>query len=156
MKDEALKLALESITKYLSECPDPSEEAVEGLCDAASAARKALAAPVQKRPQNCGTGYCSCVECVMGPTPVQEAAFHGFMDTENCCVHICHTPWAPRMTDGKFATAYYTTPPAAQPALKPLTEIALLGAYEAEQQGRWGDHVRGLRAVEERVLEQNK
>jgi len=22
-------------------------------------------APVQKRPQNCGTRYCSCVECVM-------------------------------------------------------------------------------------------
>jgi hypothetical protein len=46
--------------------------------------------------------------------PVQEPAFHGFMDKENCCVHICYTPWAPRMTDGKFATAYYTTPPAAQ------------------------------------------
>ena len=25
------------------------------------------AQPVQKRPQNCGTGYCSCIECVMGP-----------------------------------------------------------------------------------------
>ena len=22
----------------------------------------------QKRPQNCGTGYCSCIECVMKPT----------------------------------------------------------------------------------------
>jgi hypothetical protein len=35
----------------------------------------------------------------------------------------------------------------AQPAV-PLTETALLLAYEAEQQGRWGDHVRGLRAIE--------
>lgn len=36
-----------------------------------------------------------------------------------------------------------------QPALrKPLTEIELLGAHESEQKGRWGDHVRGLRAVE--------
>ena len=34
------------------------------------------------------------------------------------------------------------------PQRKPLTEIALLGAYEEEQQGRWGDHVRGLRAIE--------
>jgi hypothetical protein len=25
-----------------------------------------------KRPQNCGTGYCSCIECVMPPAPVQE------------------------------------------------------------------------------------
>jgi hypothetical protein len=27
---------------------------------------------LQKRPPNCGTGYCSCVECVMEPAPVQE------------------------------------------------------------------------------------
>jgi len=40
---EALKQVLEAITQYLAESPDPSEEAVEGLCDAASAARKALA-----------------------------------------------------------------------------------------------------------------
>ena len=33
-------------------------------------------------------------------------------------------------------------------AREPLTEVALLGAYESEQQGRWGDHVRGLRAIE--------
>jgi hypothetical protein len=46
------------------------------------------------------------------PSPVQEPAFHGFMDKENCCVHICYTPWAPRMTDGTLPTAYYTTPPA--------------------------------------------
>jgi hypothetical protein len=31
---------------------------------------QALAAPVQKRPPNCGTGYCSCIECVMEPAPV--------------------------------------------------------------------------------------
>ena len=48
MKDEALKLALEAITQYIAESPDPSEEAVEGLCDAASAARKALAKPEQE------------------------------------------------------------------------------------------------------------
>jgi hypothetical protein len=33
---------------------------------------QALAAPVQKRPPNCGTGYCSCVECVMEPAAQQE------------------------------------------------------------------------------------
>ena len=27
---------------------------------------------LQKRPPNCGTGYCSCVECVMEPAPVPE------------------------------------------------------------------------------------
>jgi hypothetical protein len=56
------------------------------------------------------------------PAPVQEPAFHGFMDKENCCVHICYTPWAPRMTDGKLPTAYYTTPPAAQRQWVSLTE----------------------------------
>ena len=45
---EALKLALEAITTYLSESPDPSEEAVEGLCDAASVARRTLAQPEQE------------------------------------------------------------------------------------------------------------
>jgi len=53
MKDEALKLALEAITQYLAESPDASEEAVEGLCDAASAARKALAQPEQCQCPNC-------------------------------------------------------------------------------------------------------
>ena len=24
---------------------------------------------IQKRPQNCGTGYCSCIDCVMKPSP---------------------------------------------------------------------------------------
>ena len=37
---------------------------------------------------------------------------------------------------------------AAQPAPVPLTEVALLLVYESEQQVRWGDHVRGLRAIE--------
>jgi hypothetical protein len=45
---EALKLSLEAITQYLAESPEPSEEAVEGLCDAASMARKALAQPEQE------------------------------------------------------------------------------------------------------------
>ena len=27
----------------------------------------ALEQPAQKRPPNCGTGYCSCIECVMEP-----------------------------------------------------------------------------------------
>ena len=25
---------------------------------------EALEQPAQKRPQNCGTGYCSCIECL--------------------------------------------------------------------------------------------
>ena len=33
-----------------------------------------------KRPPNCGTGYCSCVECVMEPAPVPMAHIVGEID----------------------------------------------------------------------------
>ena len=48
----------------------------------------------------------------------------------------------------------YTSPPASKPWVE-LTELEALGAYEAEQQGRWGDHVRGLLAVEAKLREKN-
>jgi hypothetical protein len=71
MKDEALKLALS--------CIKSSTEYKRGnatFVEAAEDVEQALAAPVQKRPPNCGTGYCSCIECVMEPAaqpaPVQE------------------------------------------------------------------------------------
>ena len=48
----------------------------------------------------------------------------------------------------------YTSPPASKPWVD-LTELEALGAYEAEQQGRWGDHVRGLLAVEAKLREKN-
>lgn len=33
--------------------------------------------PAQKKPQNCGTGYCSCIECLIKPTStaLQEYIF---------------------------------------------------------------------------------
>lgn len=46
-------------------------------------------------------------------TDAGVAAFHGFMDEANCCVHICYTPDHPG-TDGKYATAYYTHPAAVE------------------------------------------
>jgi hypothetical protein len=53
---KALKLALEGAANYIDALGGDSRKY-----------RQALAAPtVQKRPPNCGTGYCSCVECVMG------------------------------------------------------------------------------------------
>lgn len=47
---------------------------------AITAIKQARAAPVQKRPQNCGTSYCSCVECVMEPAPVQEPEYWNVID----------------------------------------------------------------------------
>jgi len=37
---------------------------------------KALAKQEQKRPQNCGTSYCSCIECVMDEQEQGEPAFY--------------------------------------------------------------------------------
>jgi hypothetical protein len=76
-KDEALRMALEALVYASSYCD---------TYDAIDAIKQALAVPVQepvawveyetgnhtKRPQNCGTNYCSCIECVMEPAPVQE------------------------------------------------------------------------------------
>jgi len=48
----------------------------------------------------------------------QPPAFYGFLDEDACCVHLCFSPSTPRH-DGTYATAYYTSPPAAQ--RKPLS-----------------------------------
>jgi len=42
--------------------------------------------------------------------PVQEPAFYGFMDEEECCVNMCFTPHAPGGPNNELATAYYTSP----------------------------------------------
>ena len=55
--------------------PDHSDELTIAYMSGV-ARGKELAAPV-KRPQNCGTGYCSCIECVMEPAPVQEPVAWG-------------------------------------------------------------------------------
>jgi hypothetical protein len=51
---------------------EPKIGCVNHDCDKCKAAQPA---PVQKRPQNCGTGYCSCIECVMEPEPAQTDAW---------------------------------------------------------------------------------
>jgi hypothetical protein len=70
---EALKLALEALEEahYKMEHYQDEKKREQAI----TAIKQALAAPVQKRPPNCGTGYCSCVECVMEPTPVQADAW---------------------------------------------------------------------------------
>lgn len=42
---------------------------------------------------------------------VTEPAFYGFMDEEECCVHLCFTPHCPGGTSNTLPTAYYTAPP---------------------------------------------
>lgn len=75
-KDEALKLAMEAIEAFLSAGTEAEEQdASDKLCEARAAIRKA-----QQRPQNCGTGYCSCIECPY-EQPAHESAYQrGYMD----------------------------------------------------------------------------
>ena len=90
MSKEAMKLALEAAylagfnasgEGYNGEYPfgdknqNPEADAV-WVKDRDNTIREALAEqPAQKRPQNCGTGYCSCIECVMEPAQQEPVAY---------------------------------------------------------------------------------
>lgn len=81
-KDEALKLAMEALEtgKNHGVAIDALRRALaERFCDNNCTWRdhhpdcEKAEQPAQKRPQNCGTGYCSCIECVMEPEqPAQQ------------------------------------------------------------------------------------
>ena len=69
-----------------------------------------MAQPVQKRPQNCGTGYCSCIECVMEPKQPK-------VRTGNCLrVGVCASeghkiaPQRKPLTDDEIETLFNATP----------------------------------------------
>jgi hypothetical protein len=98
-KDEIIK-ALRDMAKYPT-------VTLPRDCEALRAAADLLAQPEQKRPQNCGRGYCSCIECVMEPAPVQEPV--AWADMGTCDVdNDAGLSWTP----GHFhTTPLYTTPP---------------------------------------------
>jgi hypothetical protein len=111
---EALKLALEALEYLMTNKTihytyrDKAEEAI-------TACEQALAAPVQKRPQNCGTGYCSCIECVIEPELVQEPVAWRYDLKRNGSFAGVSTEYSPvKLSIGENWTPLYTTPPAAQ------------------------------------------
>ncbi len=64
-----LPLVREALLQMEAEL-DATNRQVEILSDALAESRREVAAqpaPVQKRPPNCGTSYCSCIECIMPP-----------------------------------------------------------------------------------------
>ena len=107
MSTEALKLALEALEKGVCVDPEDSHRAIYAI-------REALAQqPAQKRPQNCGTGYCSCIECVMEPQ--QEPVALGYMNAGH--VHEMKQGRLPYgyiypKGDAGANVAIYTSPPA--------------------------------------------
>jgi hypothetical protein len=122
--DEALKLAKECGATTYTNRHYPDAKAVtfsplawEKFCE------QAIAAPVQKRPQNCGTGYCSCIECVMEPAPVQVDAWPCVIaeaDFEQDTITL-----KMQCSDYKVGAGQHwlhTTKPAAQPAQPAVPE----------------------------------
>ena len=59
-----------------------------------------------------------------------------------CVLGHCGSPAG--CEDSDCCRADFTTPP----QRKPLTDEQLIAAYESEQRGRYGDHIRSLRAIE--------
>ena len=85
------------------------------------------AQPEQKRPQNCGTGYCSCVECVMEPKqePVGEA--HQMSELVEGFTHCI---WDERVIP--VGTKLYTSPPA-QRTWVGLTDVEWMNIVNKDQ-----------------------
>jgi hypothetical protein len=124
MKDHALKLALEGAANYIDVLGGDSRKY-----------RQALAAPVQKRPQNCGTGYCSCIECVMEPAAVQEPV--AWMQ-DSIELYVQDRPSA------YYTIPLYTIPPnVATPLAAPYVALPRVqepvAKVDANDEGYWAD-----------------
>jgi hypothetical protein len=121
---EALKLALEAM-QYADAClkkqlttKTKHEYAQDLLLEAGKALEEALANHMednlnmvkQERPQNCGTSYCSCIECVMDEQEQGEPDFiecgnchEGLADMEHVCKKCLGAGWVnnPKQEQGE-------------------------------------------------------
>lgn len=104
---EALKLALDLAIMHHSD-----DGYAELRSKVRQLAKEALAQPEQKRPQNCGTGYCSCIECVMEPE--QEPVAWGYRSKDGE-IYDCISPEAHADAEGDYTVPLYTTPPKREP-----------------------------------------
>ena len=138
---EAMKLALEALDDYLlgdENLPFKCAKAITAIREAlaepdykalyekAAQQYNELAAlmaeqPAQQRPQNCGTGYCSCIECLF-EQPAQQQEPISLDDISLVCLPHAY-PGAAAFAKGwnsALATLsergpLYTSPPASKP-----------------------------------------
>jgi hypothetical protein len=97
---EALDLALEALElTWDSGMPHPN---IMQVGKAITAIEQARSAPVQKRPQNCGTGYCSCIECVMEPAPAQEPVEKYYVDGGHIVYPAAQRQWVSLTADERY------------------------------------------------------
>ena len=96
--------------------------------DVLQAAQAQVTAKSYKRPQNCGTNFCSCIECVMKPEPV---AYLAWRDGKPCYEGddaVCEDAvWPVDSDDDRTSTPVYTHPPDHTALIK----LAVEKAYEA-------------------------
>ena len=154
-KDEALAmdLALEALKlTWDSGMPHPN---ILQVGKAITAIKQARSAPVQKRPQNCGTGYCSCVECVMEPAPVQTNAWPCVIaeaDFEQNTITL-----KMQCSDYKVGAGQHwlhTTPPAAQRQWVGLTDDEFENIELGCRSTPFGK-IEAMRKVEAKLKEKN-
>jgi hypothetical protein len=181
MKDEALKLALSCIKSSVEykrgnatfiEAAEDVEQAlaasVQDIFDHQQAASAALresmnrsvviakntVPTLQKRPPNCGTGYCSCVECVMEPTPVQADAWPCVIaeaDFEQNTVTL-----EMQCSDYKVVAGQHwlhTTPPAAQRQWVGLSHKEVMDSWDEIRDGDWAPDFYAV--IEAKLKEKN-
>ena len=98
--------------------------------------------PEQKRPQNCGTGYCSCIECVMEPAQQEPVAWMSDTDVGFKKSEFGATPTVP----------LYTSPPA-QRTWVGLTDDERLEVAEIDGADEWFWKV--CKAIEAKLKELN-
>ena len=130
-----------------------ADEALDRMAENARELGLDYEQPAQKRPQNCGTGYCSCIECVMEPAQQQEPAALGYMNAGH--VHEMQQgrlPYGyvyPKEGSGADA-ALYTSPPASKP---------WVGLTDEEIEKVWDSGVRAfpllVRELEAKLKEKN-
>ena len=98
---EALDLALEALEMVVVDVKT-TPTAYEAHRQALTAIKQARSAPVQKRPQNCGTGYCSCIECVMEPAPAQEPVEKYYVDGGHIVYPAAQRQWVSLTADERY------------------------------------------------------
>jgi hypothetical protein len=131
---------------------------------AITAIKQALAAPVQKpvawvdyetgnqtkRPQNCGTGYCSCIECVMEPAPVQEPVV--WMNKHGACkISLLRDVEAGAKEE--YTIPLYTTPPQRTWVGLTAEDLKILSAEWRIVYGAWMDDF--AKDIEAKLKEKN-
>ena len=92
----------------------------------------------QKRPQNCGTGYCSCIECVMEPAQQEPVAWM----TEERYAEMHTSKWTPKIQqvfskDGILESQTIQYAPQSKTVPYPLAQRTWLGLTDEEAVQTW-------------------